>query len=133
MLVALAGSPVIMVVEDEPEIGQLLRLALDDEGYQSYWAASGRAAIRLTENVRPDLVLLDVMLPDLDGVAVAESVRKRCGDVPVIVVSAVGKPQIKQVAEQVHAADLVEKPFDMVGLLDAVRRVLAHPAGAGPS
>jgi DNA-binding response OmpR family regulator len=123
---ALRGK-VIVVVEDEPEIGQLVKLALEDEGGSAFWAGDGRSAIRLTEKVRPHLMLLDAMLPDVDGPTIGRAVHDRYGDgVPIVVYSAVDPEQIARVAADVDATSYLTKPFELDDLLATVRDGLAE-------
>ena len=77
----------VLLVEDDPRVRRVLQLALDDEGYGVREAATGRGGSRLVETMRPDVILLDLMLPDIDGFTVCRTIR-RTSDVPVIMVTA---------------------------------------------
>lgn len=120
----LAGKT-IMVVEDEPEIGYFTKAVLEDEGARAVLATTSREAIALLRRVRPDLMLLDAMLPDGDGCAVAEAMRSRfSGEVPVIMMSAVDAQRGAAFARQIQAIGFIEKPFDLDDLLAAIGRGL---------
>src|SRR5262245_64077258 len=82
-----AGNPVIVVVEDDPQIRRFLRTSLTSHGFEVHEAESGRSGLTAAENRKPDLVILDLGLPDLDGVEVVKNLRLWTS-VPVIVLSA---------------------------------------------
>lgn len=109
----------IVVVEDDPGIRALISFALEEEGLPVTTAANGRQAIECFADGRPDLVVLDIGLPDMTGHEVAAAVRQQHGrEVPILVVTADGHAYEK--ARAVGAYDVVQKPFDLHRLLDAV-------------
>ena len=115
--------PVALIVDDEPALIELVRLGLTYEGFQVLTAGDGEAAVRLMREQRPDLVILDIMLPRLDGFAVCERIRRH-HDVPLIMLTA-----RDEVADRVHglnlgADDYLLKPFRFEELLARVRAVL---------
>jgi len=124
----------VLVVDDEPAILRVVRAGLEARGYRVRTATDGQGAIDLVALEAPDLVVLDLGLPDLDGVDVCRRIRGWT-DVPIVVLSADGSDQRKVVALDEGADDYVTKPFSMAELLARVRVALRHrPAdGAGTS
>lgn len=116
----------ILIVDDDPSIGNLLEEALTEEGYAVLRAYSGTEAVLLLRQTRPDLVLLDMMLPGLSG----EEVLPHLKGVPVIVVSAKIDVDDKVGMLLRGAADYVTKPFDIRELLARIAVQLRHADGA---
>jgi two-component system KDP operon response regulator KdpE len=117
----------ILVVDDERRIRRVLRVALRANGYAVTEAASGGEALDTLAVRPPDLVILDLVLPDMDGVDVCRRLRE-WSRVPVIVLSAQGEDDIKVRALDVGADDYVTKPFSMPELLARLRAALRHSA-----
>jgi len=113
----------ILVVEDEPEIARLLRSYLEREGYTVVVARDGEAALRAFEEASPDLVVLDLMLPRLDGWQVMRGIREASG-VPVIVLTARDGVEDKVMGLELGADDYVTKPFSPREVVARVRAVL---------
>jgi DNA-binding response OmpR family regulator len=118
-----AADYVVMVIEDTPEVQELLREALGDEGYRVLLAATGEAALDALDAVQPDVILCDLNLPGIGGVQLLQALRQRRGGeaVPLIVVSAqvhIAEP----VRELVHA--IVPKPFNLDELMTIIRELL---------
>lgn len=113
----------VLVVDDEKHIVQLLRLYLSSEGYQVETAFSGREALEKVERLRPSLVILDVMMPEVDGLEVCRLVRKE-SDVPIIMLTARGEDVDKIVGLELGADDYVTKPFNPRELNARVKAVL---------
>jgi len=122
----------VLVVDDEPQIARALRINLAARGYQVLAAADGAGALRAAADGKPDVVVLDLGLPDVDGIVVLERLR-RWTAVPVIVLSARTDPTDKVRALDAGADDYVTKPFGMDELLArlraAVRRTLRSAPG----
>jgi two-component system phosphate regulon response regulator PhoB len=116
----------ILVVEDDPDIRELLAYSLGKEGYIILQAASGEAAARIMEDVLPDLLLLDVMLPGMDGLELLRRLKsdQRIKAVPVILASAKGEESDVVAGLELGAEDYVTKPFSPRVLLARVRTVL---------
>jgi two-component system, OmpR family, lantibiotic biosynthesis response regulator NisR/SpaR len=112
----------ILVVDDEPEIVQFIGDALQDEGYAVATAVDGQEAVELASRRRPDLVVLDMTLPRLDGQAVAAEIRRLYGDLPILLITADGRAQEK--ALRVGAYDYLRKPFDLDRLVSSVQERL---------
>jgi two-component system OmpR family response regulator len=108
----------ILVVDDEPGISRFITGALEDEGFEVATAADGQRAVELAAGRRPDMVVLDMMLPRLTGVEVAAEIRRLHGEVPILLITADGHAQQK--AERVGAFDFLSKPFDLDRLLSKV-------------
>ena len=112
----------VLVVDDEPGIRQFVTSALEGEGFEVASAANGQLAVDAAAEERPDLVVLDMMLPRLDGQQVAEQIRRLHGDVPFLLITADARPREK--AERVGAFAFLSKPFDVDELVTVVRRRL---------
>ena len=124
---AAAGVP-ILVVEDDPRIREIIRWALEDEGYAVTTAADGRQALERAAAAPPALVVLDMMLPILDGPAVAAGLRAAPRPMPpIVLVTADGRAAEK--AARVGAFAYLHKPFDLDDLIAVVRRGLARAGG----
>jgi two-component system KDP operon response regulator KdpE len=113
----------ILVVDDEPNILATLVPLLRSRGYEVFTAMSGRAALETVEREKPDLVVLDLGLPDIDGVDLCRQVRD-AGNVPIVVLSARGAEGDKVRALDVGADDYVTKPFGSEELLARIRAAL---------
>lgn len=111
--------PSVLVVDDEPSIVQFIGAALEDEGFDVSTAADGRRAVEMVTEDRPDLVVLDMMLPRLNGDGVASELRRLHGDIPILVITADGSAREK--ADRVGAFAYLHKPFDLDRLLTLVR------------
>lgn len=118
-------GPLVLVVDDEPQIHRFLRPTLEAAGYRVLRAGTGAAALQETATSRPDLVLLDLGLPDLDGQEVLLRLR-RLTKVPVVVLSARDRAEEKIRALDAGGDDYVEKPFDVDELLARIRAALRH-------
>jgi two-component system KDP operon response regulator KdpE len=127
-----AGAPMIhvLVVEDEPSLLRALTMNLAGRGYQVSSATTGSAALDLIGALRPDLLVLDLGLPDMDGLDVIRRVRLHNQSLPILVLSARSASQEKVAALDLGANDYVTKPFDMNELV-ARLRAAARRSGAG--
>ena len=115
----------VLVVDDEPQIRRFLRTSLSAHGYRVIEASCGREAIALTTTERPEVLLLDLGLPDMDGLEVIHRLRE-WSTVPIIVVSVRGQEAEKIAALDGGADDYVTKPFGMGELLARLRAALRH-------
>jgi two-component system KDP operon response regulator KdpE len=118
-------SAVILIVEDEPPIRRLLRTTLAANEYRTLEAGTGAEAMSAMRHHRPDLVLLDLGLPDVDGQQLIGELRK-LGPVPIVVLSSRGDEQAKVAALDSGADDYVTKPFGADELLARIRAALRH-------
>ena len=122
----------VLIVDDEPQILRFLKPALEASGYQVLHAASGHEALRLIANSAPDLIVLDLGLPDIDGKDVIERARGFAA-APIVVLSARDREAEKIAALDLGADDYVEKPFAIGELLARLRAALRHAkAGETP-
>jgi len=117
------SRPLIMVVDDEQTILRLLKRTLEPEGYGVIMADNGRAALDLFEEHRPDLVILDVTMPGLDGFQVLHLIRQRA-NVPVIMLSARREVTTKRDTLVLGADDYICKPFHTGELLARIKAKL---------
>jgi DNA-binding response OmpR family regulator len=119
----------ILVVDDEPQIVQLVRDYLEHGGFTVLTAADGSSALRIAATQRPDLVVLDLGLPGLDGLDVARTLR-RSGTVPIIMLTARTDESDKLVGLELGADDYLTKPFSPKELVARVRSVLRRSEAA---
>jgi two-component system KDP operon response regulator KdpE len=119
--------PRVLVVEDEPPLQKFLRAALESNDYDVVLATTGTQALRHASNDRPDLILLDLGLPDFDGLEVTRRLREWTR-IPIIVISARGQENDKVAALDAGADDYVTKPFGVPELLARLRVALRHAA-----
>ncbi len=119
----MAPKATILVVDDEPHVVRLVQANLQASGYQVLTANDGRVALRAVEDSQPDLVILDLMMPDLDGYEVCRRIREY-SDVPIIVLTARGAEIDKITCLDAGADDYLTKPFSVRELLARVRAVL---------
>ncbi len=124
-----AHPPLLLVVDDEPQLLRFLRASLPHQGYRLIEATTGEQGLREAATRSPDAVLLDLGLPDLDGVEVTRRLRE-WSRVPVIVLSARGQESDKIEALDAGADDYLTKPFGIGELLARLRVALRHAAGA---
>lgn len=113
----------ILVVDDETAVTDLLAYNLRKAGYETLLAADGREALRLARQSNPDLILLDLMLPEVDGLDVCRELRKT-SEVPVIMLTARGEEIDRVVGLELGADDYICKPFSMRELLARIKAVL---------
>jgi two-component system KDP operon response regulator KdpE len=123
-------GPLILIIEDEQPIRRFLRAALTAEGYRLNEAESGQQGLRLATQQPPDLVILDLGLPDQDGQQVLKSLREWL-TAPIIILSARDQETQKVQALDSGADDYLTKPFGIAELLARIRTALRHSAG-GP-
>ncbi|KAB0681365.1 response regulator [Aureimonas leprariae] len=127
-------QPSVLVVDDEPAIHRFLKPSLTAEGYRVIQATTGTQALALAAERRPEIIVLDLGLPDIDGKDVIERLRRSGDDVPIVVLSARDRESEKIRALDLGADDFVEKPFGVGELMARIRAALRHrqPVPAGP-
>jgi DNA-binding response OmpR family regulator len=123
-------SAPILVVDDDPKIVSLVRMYLEREGFRVTTAGDGRAAISAIETAPPKLIVLDLMLPELDGMAVMRCVRES-SRVPIVVLSARGSAADRVYGISEGADDYLAKPFSPAELVVRVKAVLRRAAPEG--
>ncbi|MFZ1151285.1 MAG: response regulator transcription factor [Xanthobacteraceae bacterium] len=116
----------VLVIDDEPPIRKLLRVGLSAHGYQIIEASSGKMALELLGEQRPDLIVLDLGLPDMQGHELLRTMRARNDSVPIVVLSSRDDEAGKVQALDSGADDYVTKPFGMDELLARIRAALRH-------
>ena len=130
-----ARQPRVVVVDDEEHITELVAMGLGYNGFDVERVATGRQALEAIARQRPDLVVLDVMLPDLDGFEVVRRLRQAEGAstrVPVIFLTAKDTTRDKVEGLRLGSDDYVTKPFSIEELIERVKAVLRRASGAGP-
>ena len=120
----------VLIVEDDPNIRELLQMYLEKDGYAVTLAADGGQGLDKFRTIRPDLVLLDVMMPVMDGWAVCKAIRAE-GNTPVIMLTAKGETDDKVMGLKAGADDYVTKPFEMKELLARIEAVLRRSERTG--
>jgi two-component system KDP operon response regulator KdpE len=119
----------ILVVDDEPKIRMFVRANLQARGYDVYLAQDGIEALEVAARVLPDVIVLDVGMPGMDGIEVCRKIRE-WSDTPIIILSVKEDEKIKVRALDEGADDYITKPFSLEELLARVRVALRHTAGA---
>lgn len=122
----------ILIVEDDSNIAQLLHLYLEKEGYETRIADNGGRAVELFRSFEPDLVLLDIMLPVMDGWSVLKKIRAE-SKTPVIMLTAKGETSDRVTGLEEGADDYIVKPFETKEVLARIHAVLRRTAGEGES
>jgi DNA-binding response OmpR family regulator len=124
----------ILVADDDDGLRQLLRLILAREGFEVFEAASGEQALALAVTVDPAVILLDVMMPGLDGYDVCRRLKsdQRTGDVPVVFVSAAEDVMRRNELQKLGAAACIQKPIGPRDLVARIRAVMNRRNGATP-
>lgn len=121
-------NALILIAEDEAEIADIIRAYLEREGFRTVHAADGRTALDLHRALKPDLVLLDVSMPHMDGWEVLTTIRQRDAT-PVVMVTALDQDIDKLQALRIGADDYVVKPFNPVEVVARAKAVLRRTAG----
>jgi two-component system alkaline phosphatase synthesis response regulator PhoP len=113
----------ILIIEDEEDLVKGLKLNLADEGYEVDWAADGAEGLRKAMEERPDLIILDIMLPKMNGLDICRELRKENISIPIIMLTAKGEEIDKVLGLEIGADDYMTKPFSIRELL---ARIKAH-------
>ena len=122
----MAGGPIaVLIIEDEPAIRRFLRVSLAESGYRVIEAGSGQEAMRRLRLDRPDIIILDLGLPDVDGLDIIREVRQT-SPVPIVVLSSRADERGKVEALDLGADDYVTKPFGIDELMARLRTALRH-------
>ena len=116
----------IVVVDDEKEMAQLLKIELESEGYQVSMAHDGKAGFALIRGMKPNLVILDVMMPKMDGYEVLNAIRgdPTIKDIPVIMLSAKGLENEVKKGLRLGATEYILRPFDPESLIKRIKVIL---------
>ena len=122
----MSNKPLVLVVDDDVDLGSMLQLILNGGGYQTHVASSGSEALRWLERNQPDLVLLDIMMPDVSGFTVLRQIRSRHsdGEMPVVLVTAFADDQTESQGASAGANSLLRKPLRPRELLDHLGKLV---------
>jgi DNA-binding response OmpR family regulator len=127
-------SELVLVVDDDPTVSDVVRRYLERVGYAVTLSADGNDALAVFDRTRPDLVVLDLMLPGLDGLEVCRRMRASAPEVPIIMLTALGEESDRVLGLQLGADDYVTKPFSprelVLRVQSVLRRSLARPTPA---
>ena len=115
---------VVLIVDDEKSLRRLLKEALAEETLEVYTASDGKEALQLVDELRPDLVLLDLILPDMNGIQVLKKIKKKHQEVLIIIMTAFGEIRSAVEAMRNQAYDYLTKPFDIEDLKLTIARAL---------
>jgi excisionase family DNA binding protein len=118
------SGPVVLVVDDDPQIRQLVRASLEQEGYSVIEAGGAEEALAAMEQTPPQLVLLDVVMPGVDGWQMLQRLQERHGSVPVVMFSGQAEAGAEAQATERGASGFVGKPFDPQQLIDRAKELL---------
>ena len=124
------AAPLVLLIEDEPQMRRFLRAALESHEYRLVEATTSREGLAQATSRNPDVILLDLGLPDGDGIDLARRIRE-WSTTPIIVISARGKEQDKIAALDAGADDYLTKPFDVGELMARLRVALRHATRSG--
>ena len=113
----------ILIIEDEEDLVKGLKMNLADEGYEIDYSLNGNEGLTKALKIKPDLILLDIMLPEMDGLEVCKELRRNNTDVPILILTAKGEEIDKVVGLEMGADDYISKPFSIRELL---ARIKAH-------
>src|SRR6186713_1601888 len=121
----------VLIVDDDPDIVRLVRYNLSHSGYEVQSAGTGREALELVQKQPPDLVVLDVMLPDVDGLEVCRTLRQQASSrrIPILMLTARGEEIDRVVGFELGADDYVAKPFSPRELVLRVKSILRRAGG----
>lgn len=126
------ATPIILVVEDEPKLGQLLVDYLEAADYRTHWLTRGDGVIDYLQSERADLVLLDLMLPGRDGLSVCRDLR-RFSDVPVIMITAKTEEIDRLLGLEISADDYICKPYSPREVVARVKAILRRSGSRAPA
>ena len=126
-----ASKQKILIVDDDANIAELIALYLTKECFDTETVGDGEAALKLFPVYKPDLVLLDLMLPGMDGYEVCQNLRRE-SNVPIIMLSAKGEVFDKVLGLKLGADDYIQKPFDSNEMVARVRAVLRRTSTPSP-
>jgi two-component system, OmpR family, phosphate regulon response regulator PhoB len=117
----------VLIVEDQPDIRKLIRMTLEFEDYEIHEASDGVSGLRVARSIKPDLMLLDVMMPgELDGLQVCHQIKKdpESAHVRVVLLTARGQARDREVGREAGADEYLVKPFSPLQLIETIERLL---------
>jgi len=118
----------ILIVDDEPDIVETLKFLVESEGFESITALDGEDALRKAKEEAPDIVILDVMLPKINGYKVCRLLKfdNKYKHIPILMVTARSQEEDKVIGEETGADEYITKPFDINNLLEKIHLYLKH-------
>jgi DNA-binding response OmpR family regulator len=122
----------ILLVDDDPEVRNAVKTILEAEGYRLLTAADGNTGLALAEREAPDLIVVDLMVPQKSGLLILEKLRSRPNSPPAIMITAKEGGRHQAQAQNLGAKDYIRKPFDMSRLLDSVHHLCPLENAARP-
>lgn len=123
------GRKRILVIDDDEALGRMLRMHFEESGgYQCLIATSGKAGLKLVETYKPDLILLDIMMPGMDGIEVLKRLKgnERTLPVPIVMLTAVKDEGTRRKAIRYYGEEYIEKPFEIDVLKTRVEQILSR-------
>jgi CheY-like chemotaxis protein len=122
----------ILCVEDSPDMQQMLKIILDKAGFEVDIAIHGREGIKKAKATRPDLIVMDIMMPDVSGIQAIKRIKadSNCQSIPIVVLSAYISPKLVQEALEAGAAVYLEKSILPEKLVKTIHHYLDHPNGS---
>lgn len=118
-------NPVILIVDDEPAGQQVVESILQGQGYDLKFASTGREAVKKAGELKPDLILLDIMLPEMDGIEVCQTLRRKSelAKIPIVMLTALNDRDVRIASLDAGADDFISKPFDRAELRARIRSI----------
>jgi DNA-binding response OmpR family regulator len=116
----------ILIVDDEQDIVESLRFVLEAAGYNCYFAYDGEDGLRLAKDIEPDLIILDIMMPKINGYKISRLLKfdKKYKDIPIIMLTARSQESDKLIGEETGANEYITKPFDLNEIVAKVKGYL---------
>ncbi len=116
----------ILIVDDEQDIVESLKFVLEGSGYTCYCAYDGEEGLKLARDIIPDLIILDVMMPRINGFKISRLLKfdKKYKDIPILMVTARSQEEDKLIGEETGADEYITKPFDLDDVLKVVQKYL---------
>ena len=120
-------KPLILIADDEEDIKIILKMYLENEGFDVATAYDGLDAMNRIKDRRPDVILMGIMMPVLDGIEVTKRLKadEETRDIPIVILTAAAQSSMAEKAINVGAADYIAKPFNPDNVRDVIRRILA--------
>ncbi|MCX5687873.1 MAG: response regulator [Candidatus Omnitrophica bacterium] len=117
---------IVLVVDDDADIAKMLKVRIEAEGYEFMGAMEGKEMLEVLKIKKPDVILLDIMLPNMDGYSILREMRKceEYADIPVIILSAKEKKKMGDLFALEKVTFFIEKPFDTKELLEKIKELL---------
>jgi two-component system response regulator (stage 0 sporulation protein F) len=116
----------ILIIDDETDLRDLIKDVLEEEGYEVSCAANGADGILLNERINPDLIILDLRMPGMDGIETLRNIRKKDDTVIVVILTGYGCPDTIRDAVNLNVSEYISKPFENRELLSIIDKVFAN-------